>query len=142
MLSGAHRSGGVRWQSYDSRFRQQLPSLEKAEFGKLDQALYTRSILTARAGSGPAPPSQSPSEWQGPPGPKRKCSMACFAWNDGKSCVSTPCRITHVCFRVVVTIGSGSVAQWRSDSAQTAKESTIVIANSVVIVDLFWLVFH
>ena len=99
MLSGAHRSGGDWWRAYDSRFRQQLPSLEKAEFGKLDQALYTRSILVARAGGGPAPPSQSLPEWQGPPGPKRKRSMACFAWDDGRNCVSTPCRFTHVCFR-------------------------------------------
>ena len=80
MLSGAHRLGGDWWQAYDSRFRQQLPSLEKAEFGKLDQALYTRSILVARAGSGPAPPSQSPSEWQGPPWAQEKAlhGMLCM----------------------------------------------------------------
>ena len=40
MLSGGER--GDWWRAYDARFRQQMPSLEKARFGHLDQALYTR----------------------------------------------------------------------------------------------------
>ncbi len=51
LLAGAER--GDWWRAYDSRFRQQIPALESAEFGKLDQALYTRSIFaTGVAGSG------------------------------------------------------------------------------------------
>ncbi len=43
LLAGAEK--GDWWRAYDSRFRQQIPALESAEFGKLDQALYTRSIF-------------------------------------------------------------------------------------------------
>ena len=47
LLSGADK--GEWWRAYDSRFRQQLPALEAAEFGKLDQALFTRTFRSAGA---------------------------------------------------------------------------------------------
>ncbi len=48
VLSGGDK--GDWWRAYDSRFRQQVPSLEKAEFGRLDQAQYTRCLLSSGSG--------------------------------------------------------------------------------------------
>ena len=48
MLFGGER--GDWWRAYDARFRQQMPSLEKARFGHLDQALYTKTVLWAGTG--------------------------------------------------------------------------------------------
>ncbi len=85
LLAGAEK--GDWWRAYDSRFRQQIPALELAEFGKLDQALYTRSIFDTgvQAEGRSAPPA------------KRRKVAPCFAWNDGKPCVASPCRFSHVC---------------------------------------------
>ena len=44
LLAGAER--GDWWRAYDSRFRQQHPALERADFGKLDQALFTRTMMS------------------------------------------------------------------------------------------------
>ena len=87
LLSGADK--GEWWRAYDSRFRKQLPALEAAEFGKLDQALFTRTFLSAGA-AGSA---------QRQLGSKRCKLAACYAWNDGKNCVSMPCRFSYVCSR-------------------------------------------
>ena len=48
-LLSAGAEEGDWWRSYDRRFRQQLPDLESANFGKVDQTLYARSILSAGA---------------------------------------------------------------------------------------------
>ena len=48
-LLSAGAEEGDWWRSYDRRFRQQLPNLESANFGKVDQTLYARSILSAGA---------------------------------------------------------------------------------------------
>ena len=48
MLSAGSEEGDW-WRGYDRRFRQQLPDLESANFGKVDQTLYARSILTGGA---------------------------------------------------------------------------------------------
>ena len=45
MISEAHRCGGRGWLLYDSVFRQQLVSLESANFGRLNQALYATTFL-------------------------------------------------------------------------------------------------
>ena len=87
---------GNWWRSYDSRFRQQLPSLEKATFGWPDQALYTKTILAVGVG-GAQKSAQGPSQdGSGPLKVKcRRSSMACFAWNDGRPCAYLPCRYQH-----------------------------------------------
>ncbi len=43
ILSGGEQ--GDWWWEYNAQFRHQMPSLDKAEFGHLDQALYTRCLL-------------------------------------------------------------------------------------------------
>ncbi len=83
---------------YNSRFQQQIPALESVEFGKLDQALYTQSIFdTGVAGGGHrgGPPVQA--EGRCAPPVKRRKVAPCFTWNDGKPCVASPCRFSHVC---------------------------------------------
>ena len=95
LLAGAEK--GDWWRTYDSRFRQQLPALELAEFGRLGQALFTRTIFSSggagisqRGGHAPQPESRNP------PAAKRRRVASCFAWNDGKSCVATPCRYSDI----------------------------------------------
>ena len=96
LLAGAER--GDWWRAYDSRFRQQIPALESAEFGKLDQALYTRSIFaTGVAGSGQRGGPSVQAEGKSTPPAKRRKVAPCYAWNDGRPCVATPCRFSHVC---------------------------------------------
>ena len=87
MVSGGEK--GDWWRAYDSRFRQQLTSLDKARFGQLDQALYTRSLLVTTAGGAPKtsnlpppPPPPPPNESSAPRTKKRRVA-ACFAFNDG-----------------------------------------------------------
>ena len=91
LLAGAER--GDWWRAYVSRItRQHLPALERADFGKLDQALFTRTMMSPSAPrdaqrGGPA------SGVEGRPASpqKRRKVAACYAWNDGKPCVSSPC---------------------------------------------------
>ena len=45
MISEARRCGGRGWLLYDSAFRQQVVSLESANFGRLNQALYATTFL-------------------------------------------------------------------------------------------------
>ena len=64
------------------------------------QALFTRTIFSSGGAgisqrSGPVPQSES----RKPPAAKRRRVAPCFAWNDGKSCVATPCRYSHICSR-------------------------------------------
>ena len=92
---------GDWWRAYDSRFRQQLPALELAKFGRLDQALFTRTIFSSGGAAGisqPGGPAPQP-ESRNPPAAKRRRVAPCFAWNDGKSRVATPCRYYHICSR-------------------------------------------
>ena len=55
ILSSEGGQCGEWWYWYDRRFIQQLPPLELAEFGKLDQPLYSTALAMASAG-GSAPP--------------------------------------------------------------------------------------
>ena len=96
MVSGGEK--GDWWRAYDSRFRQQLTSLDKAEFGRLDQALYTRSLLATAAGGAPKTSNPPPHESSAPRTKKRRVA-ACFAFNDGRACAATPCRYQHICSR-------------------------------------------
>ena len=78
LLAGAEK--GDWWRAYDSRFRQQLPALESAKFGRLNQALFTRTIFSAGgAGSaqrgGPPPHSEGRNQSLSK---RRKVA----AWND------------------------------------------------------------
>ena len=96
MLSAGSEEGDW-WRGYDRRFRQQLPDLESANFGKVDQTLYARSILTG--GAQAVPQRAGGVESRAGPAPKRRKSAACYAWNDGRACVASPCRFAHICAR-------------------------------------------
>ncbi len=96
LLEGAEK--GDWWRAYDSQFCQQIPALETVEFGKLDQALFIRSIFaTGVAGSGQRRGPSVQAEGRSVPSAKRRRVAQCFSWNDGKTCASTPCRFSHVC---------------------------------------------
>ena len=45
IIAEHRRCGGRGWRLYDAGFRQQITSLEAAEFGKLNQALYATTFL-------------------------------------------------------------------------------------------------
>ena len=93
MVSGVEK--GDWWRAYDSRFRQQLTSLDKAEFGRLDRALYTRTLFDTAAGGAPKTSSLPPYESSAPRTKKRRVA-ACFAFNDGRACAATPYRYQHI----------------------------------------------
>ena len=126
MIEEERRCGGKGWRLYDAGFRQQIRSLESAEFGRLNQSLYATSFLAYRSGarscshclqadhhSGecalypgygrPAGRVREPTGERRESGwaaemAKRRRRGACFAWNDG-ACVAASCRFEHVCSR-------------------------------------------
>ncbi len=61
--------------------------------------VHTRCLLSASS-SGTQKATQSPSTDSGSaPKPKRRRVTACFAWNDGRACVTIPCHFQHICSR-------------------------------------------
>ena len=73
-----------------------MPSLEKARFGRLGQALYSKTVLWAETGDIQRPgQTGSPTvEGSGPlKGKRRKVAL----WNDGRTCASVPCQFQHAC---------------------------------------------
>lgn len=86
------------WRTYDSQFREQFTNLETADFTKIDQTLYSRSLWTASAvgGSRVTPPVAESAPL---PRPKKRRVQVCYAWNDGKVCPVLPCRYAHLCAR-------------------------------------------
>ena len=72
ILSSEGGPCGEWWRWYDRRFRQQLPPLESAEFGKLDQPLYSTALAMASAGGSVPPVVQTAkTDWPGPRRAKR-----------------------------------------------------------------------
>ena len=95
MLAGAKK--GDWWRVYDSRFHQQFPALELAEFGKLDQTLFTGTIFSAGgAGNSQRSGLVSQVESRNHQPAKRRKLAPCFAWNNGKSCVATLPRVLEM----------------------------------------------
>ena len=45
MINEARRSGGRGWLLYDAAFRQQITSLQSTDFSKINQSLYSTTIL-------------------------------------------------------------------------------------------------
>ncbi len=97
ILSGGEQ--GDWWWAYDARFRQQMPSLDKAEFGRLDQALYTRCLLSSGSSGTQRTAHGPPSDSGLVPKVKRQRVTACFAWNNGRACASKLCCFQHICSR-------------------------------------------
>ena len=87
------------WRTYDPQFREQFTDLGKAEFTRIDQTLYSRSLWTASAMGSQRVVTPTPPEHTVPPRSKRKRSQVCYAWNDGKLCPVLPCRYAHLCAR-------------------------------------------
>ncbi len=78
------------------RFRQQIPSLEKAVFERLDQALFTRCLLSSKAGAIQKPTQGLSTDSGLVPKAKRLRVTACFTWNDSRPCAAIPCCFQHV----------------------------------------------
>ena len=71
-----------------------------ADFRRLDQPLFTRTFLSAgMVGNIQRGAPSLQAEGREKPALKSRKLAACFAWNDGKACVSTPCRFSHICAR-------------------------------------------
>ena len=117
IIAEHRRCGGRGWCLYNAGFQQQIVSIESAEFGKLNQALYAMaygsvgqfcdSCLQTHA-LNPArvvqvvrlrEPSREHREGgrTGEHSTKRRRRWACYAWND--RCSSSNCRFDHVCSR-------------------------------------------
>ena len=126
MIEEERRCGGKGWRLYDAGFRQQIKSLESADFGRLNQSLYATSFLAYRSvarncsyclqadhhsGECALNPAfgrltargrepiveRREAGWSTDPA-KRRRRGACFAWNDG-NCGVASCRFDHVCSR-------------------------------------------
>ena len=87
------------WRTYDPQFHEQFTDLGRAEFTRIDQTLYSRSLWTANAMGSQRVVTPTPPEHTVPPRSKRKRSQVCYAWNDGKLCPVLPCRYAHLCAR-------------------------------------------
>ena len=85
------------WRTYDPQFREQFTDLEKADFTRVDQTLYARSLWKASAAGGQRAATFVNPEHTPPPRSKRRRSQVCYAWNDGKICPVLPCRYAHLC---------------------------------------------
>lgn len=123
MIGEQRRCGGRGWLLYDAAFRQQITSLETADFSQLNQSLYLTTFV-AYGGKGqscancllsdhaqdecalqvksPGPIFRRSETPGGPRGKeekgRRRRRGACYAWNDGK-CTTPYCRFDHVCSR-------------------------------------------
>jgi hypothetical protein len=123
MIAEHRRCGGRGWLLYDSAFRQQISSLETADFSRINQSLYLTTFV-AYGGKGQCCPNcllsdhtqdecalQSHKAAPGGRGEssgelgrsqddrgRRRRKGACFAWNSGK-CFLPYCRFDHVCSR-------------------------------------------
>lgn len=95
VMSCQDRSTAGWWRSYDAALRHSFSSMAEADF-KLNQCLFTQAMVeSSEALQRPAQAVSVPA----PPKVKRRRVSACFAWNDGKQCVSQPCRFAHCCSR-------------------------------------------
>ena len=121
MIAEHRKCGGRGWLLYDNAFRQQIPSLEAADFSRINQGLYSTTFL-AYGGKGqfctrcmmsdhsreecalhpnravPMVQFREPSRREEVADPRRKRGRrgACYAFNDGK-CSSQYCKYDHVC---------------------------------------------
>ncbi len=94
LLSCKDRSTSGWWKIYDESVRHAFSLLETASFGA-NEFMYVEAVTT---GSQRRSNAQSPA-MPAPVGAKKKRRLACYAWNDGRPCVSLPCRFSHVCSR-------------------------------------------
>ncbi len=83
------------WRTYDESLRHSYSSMEDASF-ELNQCLFTQAMVENSEASQRAPTPVPLPVAQARP---RKRRVACFAWNDGRPCTSTPCRFAHCCVR-------------------------------------------
>ena len=127
IIGEAKRCGGNGWHLYDAAFRQQISSIEQADFSKINQSLYSTTFLayggrsqfcpncmlsdhtqeecalatTSRQGRDLIRDRQqrrSPERVRKSPEQRRRRKTgACFAWNDGRCSRSPYCPFEHVC---------------------------------------------
>lgn len=120
LIVSESRRGGRGWRLYDAAFRQQIKSFEAVDFSKINQSLYSTTILAFSGGRQKfcsvcmltdhtqeecglhlnqgraavlARESGSTSVRR-----KRERAGPCYAWNEGR-CTFVRCRYEHVCSR-------------------------------------------
>ncbi len=125
LIVGESRRGGRGWRLYDAAFRQQIRSLESVNFARINQSLYSTTILAFSGGRQTfcavcmqsdhtqeecglqASMNRQPTQGRdlGVAAPvrgldrrKRERVGACYAWNEGR-CTFVRCRYEHVCSR-------------------------------------------
>ena len=129
VIGEARRCGGKGWLLYDRAFHQQISSIEEADFGRLNQALYATTFLAYGGGvkaccphcmlpdhtreecalnpnralplvSVREAPQQKRVEQSEPRREKKKQRGPCYAWNDARCYYGAAyCRFEHVCSR-------------------------------------------
>ena len=118
------RRGGRGWRLYDVAFRQQVRSFDSVDFARINQSLYSTTILAFGGGRQKFCPVCMLSDHtqeecglhqnhgrpivqardigaalpRGPERRKRERMGACYAWNEGK-CTFLRCRYEHACSR-------------------------------------------
>ncbi len=85
------------WRTYDPQFREQFTDLESADFTKIDQTLYSRSLWMASTMGSPRVATPTNVEHAMQPRAKRRRIQVCYVWNNGKVCPVLPCRYVHSC---------------------------------------------
>ena len=122
IINEARRSGGRGWLLYDTAFRQQIVSFEAVDFSKINQSLYSTTILVYGSvkprfcpdymmadhahedcalhpnRSLPVVQMRDLEGRQRGQEPRRKRGRIgpCYAWNEGK-CHYQQCRYEHLC---------------------------------------------
>ncbi len=85
------------WRTYDPQFHEQFTDLESADYTKIDQTLYSRSLWMASTTGSPRVATPTNVEHAVQPRAKRRRIQVCYAWNDWKVCPVLPCRYVHSC---------------------------------------------
>ena len=103
----------------DSSF---LPSSQPSSGSWISHCISTALAMASAGGSAPPVVQTAKTDWPGPPRAKRRKLLACFAWNDAKPCVATPCRFAHVCSRCGGEHKKGLCTQAQEASYATSGE--------------------
>jgi len=145
LIGEAKKCGGRGWYLYDAAFRQQIVSLQKTDFSKLKDSLYSTTFLAfgsrsrfcpncmlsdhsqeecalsqfSKAGSKREWEREEPQVGSGEPRRRRRRG-ACYAWNDG-NCSGPYCAYDHVCSKCY---GNHRRSSCRSDRQDGVREAT------------------
>ena len=80
--------------------------------GRPDQSAGAQAVAQRAAGA----------DGRAGPVPKRRRAAACYAWNDGRACVASPCRFAHICARCG---GDHRKPAWRAVALPVAQSELV-----------------